>query len=126
MNIEDRPVEAVLSALGRRLRRARLNANLTQSDLGSQAGVALKTVRNAEDGQNISLETLILLLQGVGFAGDLDLLMADRGPSPIEMAARELSRCAIAYRDCICSLSPVARRSKRRVMKCARPFSCSS
>ncbi len=88
MNIEDKSVKAMLSTLGRRLRRARLNANLTQSDLGRQAGVSLKTVRNAEDGQNISLETLILLLHGVGFARDLDLLMADRGPSPIEMAAR--------------------------------------
>ncbi len=89
MNIEDRPVEAVLSTFGRRLRRARLNANLTQKDLGRQAGVSLKTVRNAEDGQNISLETLVLLLRGVGFADDLDLLLADGGPSPIEMAARQ-------------------------------------
>jgi len=89
MKIEDKPVTAVLSALGRRLRRARLNANLTQSELGSLARVSLKTVRNAEDGQNISLETLILLLQGVGHGDDLDLLLADGGPSPVELLERQ-------------------------------------
>jgi putative transcriptional regulator len=89
MSIEDMPVKAVLSALGRRLRRARLDANLTQSDLGRLAGVSLKTVRNAEDGQNISLETLISLLQGVGRGDDLELLLADGGPSPVEMLERQ-------------------------------------
>jgi len=83
------PVKAVLSALGRRLRRARLDANLTQSDLGRLAGVSLKTVRNAEDGQNISLETLISMLQGVGRGDDLELLLADGGPSPVELLERQ-------------------------------------
>ena len=89
MNIDETPVKAMLSTLGRRLRRARLDANLAQRELGRLAGVSLKTVRNAEDGQNISLETLILLLQGVGHLDDLDLPLADDGPSPVEMLERQ-------------------------------------
>ncbi len=88
MNIEEKPVEAILSLLGQRLRQARLGANLTQQALASQVGVSLKTVRNAEDGQNISLETLILLLRGVGRLNDLEYLLADAGPSPVELARR--------------------------------------
>ena len=88
MNIEEKPTEAILSLLGQRLRQARLGANLTQQALAAQVGVSQKTVRNAEDGQNISLETLILLLGGVGRLNDLEYLLADTGPSPIELARR--------------------------------------
>lgn len=88
MNIQDIPVATVLSRLGERLRQARLGANLTQQDLATQVGVSMKTVQNAEDGQNISLETLILLLKGVGRLNDLENLLADTGPSPVELARR--------------------------------------
>ena len=88
MNIAEKSAKAILSLLGRRLRQARLGANLTQQALAAQVGVSVKTVRNAEDGQNISLETLILLLGGVGRLNDLEYLLADPGPSPIELARR--------------------------------------
>jgi len=88
MSIDDKPVESVLAQLGLGLRRVRLGANLTQQALATRAGVSLKTVRNAEDGQNISLETLILLLRGVGRLNELDYLLADTGPSPVELAKR--------------------------------------
>lgn len=77
-----------MSRLGERLRQARLGANLTQQDLATRVGVSMKTVQNAEDGQNISLETLILLLRGVGRLNDLENLLADTGPSPVELARR--------------------------------------
>lgn len=89
MSIDKRSVEAALSLIARRLRRARLNANLTQQDLATRVGVSLKTIRNAEDGQNISLETLMLLLQGIGRLKDIQYLLADGGPSPIELAERQ-------------------------------------
>ncbi len=89
MNIEKKPVAAALSLIGRRLRRARLAANLTQQDMATRVGVSLKTVSNAEDGQNISLETLILMLQGVGRLDDIQNLLPDDGPSPVELAERQ-------------------------------------
>jgi putative transcriptional regulator len=89
MNIDKNAVIATLRAMGIRLRRARLDANLTQNALATRAGVSLKTVRNAEDGQNISLETLVLLLQGVGRQQDLERLLASNGPSPIDLAERQ-------------------------------------
>jgi transcriptional regulator with XRE-family HTH domain len=65
---------------------------LTQSALADAAGVSLKTVANAEDGQNVSVETLLLLMRGVGRLEDVDTLLADPGPSPVELAKRRGKR----------------------------------
>lgn len=81
-------VEAVLMALSVRLKRARLEANLTQRELAERVGVSLKTVSNAEDGKNISLETFVRLLAGIGRLRDLDPVLEDVGPSPVELAKR--------------------------------------
>ena len=88
MTFELMPIESVLATLSERLRRARLDANLTQRDLAERVGVSLKTVSNAEDGQNISLETFVRLLQGIGRLRDLDAVLEDIGPSPVALAER--------------------------------------
>jgi len=88
MKISDFDDQQILEEIGRRLRRERLNANLTQQALANQVGVALKTVSNAEDGRNVSLETLIRLLRGLGRLDTLDAMRADTALSPIELAAR--------------------------------------
>lgn len=87
--IIDKPITVnTLVTLGQRLRRARLDANLTQGVLAERVGISIKTISNAENGQNISLETFALLLQGIGRAGELDGLLADEGPSPVKLAKR--------------------------------------
>lgn len=80
--------EQILRELGQRLRRARLDANLTQRAVAVSAGLSLKTVCNAEDGHNVSLDTLIRLLRGVGCLATLEPLLSDAGPGPIALAER--------------------------------------
>lgn len=88
METNEIDAKRVLAQLAERLRRARLDADLTQRSLAERVGVSLKTVRNAEDGQNISLETLILLLQGIGRVNEIENLLRSAGPSPIRLAER--------------------------------------
>ena len=88
MEMSDFDDQGILEQIGRRLRRERLNANLTQQELAHQVGLALKTVSNAEDGRNVSLETLIRMLRGLGRLDALDAMLADPALSPIERAAR--------------------------------------
>ena len=53
--------------------------------------------------------------------------IADMAVSSVDIAPAWLkSKCASAQSDCMCSFSPPSSRSKRRVMKCRRPFSSSS
>jgi len=80
---------AIQADLGQRLRRVRLNLNLTRAALAANIGLSVDTVRNAETGQNVSLETLIRLLRGLGRLNDLDLLLETDVPSPVQLAKRQ-------------------------------------
>jgi len=76
---------AVVEELGRRLRRLRLDRNLTQQDLADEAGVSVATVRNLESGSRTQLVTLIRVLRTLDLLSDLDRLLPARRPSPIEL-----------------------------------------
>lgn len=76
--------EAVLAELGSRLARTRLERNLTQADLGFEAGVGVATVRRLEDGASVRLASLIRVLRVLGLLDTLDVLVPDPVPSPVE------------------------------------------
>lgn len=76
--------EVVLAELGSRLARTRLERNLTQKELGFEAGVGLATVRRLEDGQSVRLVSLIRVLRFLGLLDSLDVLVPEPVPSPIE------------------------------------------
>jgi transcriptional regulator with XRE-family HTH domain len=88
MSIKDSSDTAIQSALGERLRSVRLDLNLTRENLAADVGLSVDTVRNAEMGRNVSIETLIRLLRGLGQLDDLAALLAVRGPSPVKLAER--------------------------------------
>jgi transcriptional regulator with XRE-family HTH domain len=77
---------SLLEGIGERLRQLRLAANLTREQLATDTGVSADTVRNAESGRNVSLETLVRLLRGLGELQRLQGLLEDRGPSPVALA----------------------------------------
>ena len=66
-----------LSALGARLRAARLRRKLTQAVLAERVGVTLPTLRKLESGEpSTSLATVVRVLQALGLAADIDKLAA--------------------------------------------------
>ena len=89
MTNNDQNDTSIQAALGERLRNARLNLNLTREGLAANVGLSVDTVRNAETGRNVSLETLIRLLRGLGRLDDLGLVLASGGPSPVQLAKRQ-------------------------------------
>jgi len=67
-----------LSALGRRLRAARLRRKLTQAVLAERVGVTVPTIRKLEDGEaSTSLSVMLRALVVLGLAQDIDLIAAD-------------------------------------------------
>jgi transcriptional regulator with XRE-family HTH domain len=77
--------EAVLSELGARLERTRLERNLTQRELAAQAGVERKAVQRIEAGESVKLISLIRVLRGLGLLDGLDQLVQEPVPSPMEL-----------------------------------------
>ena len=75
-----------LCRLGERLRRRRLNRNLTQAEVAAQAGVAQRTVRAIEGGASASMDTWLSLLRTLGALDQLDQFLPEPPISPIELA----------------------------------------
>ena len=86
MSFEGWTDDAILAEMGDRLRRERLDRNLTQAELAERSGVSVKTIRKVEDGHNSSATTLIRLLRALGLIGRIDVLLPEPGLSPVQIA----------------------------------------
>lgn len=91
------PIEAtdrrVLTELGERIARHRLNRNLTQDQLAREAGVSKRTVVRLENGESSQLTNLIRILRALELLSNLDSLIAVPPASPIEaMKAKSRER----------------------------------
>jgi transcriptional regulator with XRE-family HTH domain len=75
---------AVLLELAERLTRARLGANLTQAELAREAGVSKRTIERLEAGQSTQLGNLLRVLRALRLLGNVDALLPDSAPSPVE------------------------------------------
>ncbi len=75
---------AVLAELGARLRRNRLERNLTQAQVAEEAGVSAPTIHRLEAGKSVQLTTLIRVLRFLGLLEQLEQLVPEPLPSPID------------------------------------------
>ena len=58
--------------IGERLRGQRMSRSWTQRDLALRAGVALNAVRNLEAGGNVTVASLVKVLQVLSLIGELE------------------------------------------------------
>lgn len=75
---------AVLEELGQRLARTRLERNLSQERLATEAGVSKATIERLEAGEPVRSTSLIRVLRSLGRLEALDPLLPEPLPSPIE------------------------------------------
>lgn len=86
MNTAELSDKAAMALIGERIKRERLNQNLTQTGLAERAGIGMRTVQSLEAGQKATVETLIRALRGLGKLGALDALLPEPGLSPLQLA----------------------------------------
>ena len=87
MNIvNDMSDTAVLEVLGQRIARYRLNRNMTQGALASEAGVSLPTVQRLEGGHSTQATNLIRILRALQLLDNLDSLVPEPAISPLQQA----------------------------------------
>jgi putative transcriptional regulator len=84
MNSMNSP-QALAELLGERIKLARLNANLTQTELGKLAGLSRIAVTGAESGKT-QLVTFLALLDALKLSPQIDLLLPAQQISPIQLA----------------------------------------
>ncbi len=71
--------------IGSQLKRARLDANLTQSEVASRCGLSALTVAKLESGEGSRLATLIKVMKVLGLEGQLETLVPSTPISPIQV-----------------------------------------
>lgn len=76
---------AYAEEIGERLKQARLNRDLTQADVAALAGVARKTVLNAEKGK-VQLDILIAILMALNLTEQMDNFLPKQDISPLQLA----------------------------------------
>lgn len=79
---------AMAAEIGERLKQARLNRNLSQSEVATLAGIARKTVLNAEKGK-VQLDRLIAILMALDLTEQIDLFLPKQEISPLQLAKLE-------------------------------------
>ena len=75
---------AILRELGSRMARHRLNRNLTQAALATQAGVSTPTVQRIEQGSSTQAANFIRILRALKLLDNLDALVPEPPVSPIQ------------------------------------------
>jgi len=78
--------KAILREIGLRLRRKRLEMNLTQQKLADVAGVNRTTISEMERGNPFGVLTLIGALRALDSLEAIDAFMPDPGISPLQLA----------------------------------------
>ena len=72
--------------LGRRLKRRRLELNLSQETLAHRSGLARRTITAIEHGEGATLATFIEVVRALDALEMLENFLPDPGPSPLQMA----------------------------------------
>lgn len=78
--------KALLEELGERLRRLRLNLNLSQEQLADSAGISRITVGECERGGSVTMLTMVQILRALDQLDNLDALLPEPGLSPLQLA----------------------------------------
>jgi transcriptional regulator with XRE-family HTH domain len=86
MSIYGMSDRAILREIGSRLKRKRLEKNLSQQTLADMVGIHRTTVRDIEKGSPSGVLTLIGILRALGELDGLNLFLPDPGISPLQLA----------------------------------------
>ena len=81
--------DAILTEIGSRIARRRLELQLTQSDLAEQAGIGKRTLERIEAGASAQLSNIIRIFRVLDLVDGLDVLVPDAQPRPMELLKRK-------------------------------------
>ena len=76
------PEKTVTSELSERLKQYRIDYQMKRTDLAEKAMVSVGTIARFENGQDISLSSLVKILKALDLGNNLDLLIPDPTERP--------------------------------------------
>lgn len=76
--------DAVINALFQKIEQIRLSRNISQAALAKEAGVSRSTITRLARGENISVDSLVRVMQALGLADHLAALLPNPSVRPVE------------------------------------------
>lgn len=76
---------AILEKVSARLKAQRISMGIKQQDLAKESGVGISTITKIESGQSVAFSLLISVMRTLGLLENLDLLVPEQKPSPMEL-----------------------------------------
>jgi transcriptional regulator with XRE-family HTH domain len=77
--------KAILTELGERIARSRIDLQLTQAEAAERAGVSKRTLERIESGASAQMSSLIRIMRVLELLPRLDLTFPETGPTPMEL-----------------------------------------
>lgn len=84
MDFNNMSPAAICKEVGQRLKRTRLNANLTQKAVAKRAGISVAAVQSVERGEAL-LETVVAFLTALGKTGHIENFVPKEELSPLQL-----------------------------------------
>jgi len=81
--------DTILTELGQRIVRCRLERQLTQAMLAEQAGIAKRTVERIEAGASAQMSSMIRIFRVLDLLPNLDRMIPAAGPRPMDLLKRK-------------------------------------
>jgi len=75
---------AIIETLAKRLDEIRLSQNISQSSLATEAGVSRRTLTRLADGQPISLDSFVRIMQALRLTDQLAALLPNPSVRPVD------------------------------------------
>src|SRR5690606_25191636 len=82
-------IDEIQADLGQRIEALRLARNMQQVALAQDAGVSRRTITRLENGQSVSLDTLLRVMRALGLVNRLATLLPDPAVRPVERVQRK-------------------------------------
>ncbi len=77
--------EAILTELGERIARSRIDLQLTQAEAAERAGVSKRTLERIESGASAQMSSLIRILRVLELLPRLEQMFPETGATPMEL-----------------------------------------
>jgi transcriptional regulator with XRE-family HTH domain len=74
----------IMTELGKRLKRCRIDSGLSQTELSERTGISVKTIANMEEGMQSNSLTLIRVLRALKLLDNLEVLAPCQDNRPID------------------------------------------
>ena len=76
---------AILKEIGVRIKSRRISRGIKQLELAAESGIGVSTIAKIESGQSVSFLLLVSVMRTLGLLENLDLLVPEQRPSPMEL-----------------------------------------